>query len=107
MSDTFITGVAIIWAVVLVIVVPLVVTCQRGDNVSQLDVEALTSNFVDEMRATGKLTLDNYDKFLQNSLNYNSKFIFCKYFFLFLYLFRHLIITIHNFLVSNNDFNPL
>ena len=66
MSDTFITVVAIILAVVLVIVVPLVVTSQRVDNVSQLDVEALTSNFVDEMRATGKLTLDNYDKFLQN-----------------------------------------
>ena len=66
MSDTFITVVAIILAAVLVFVVPLVVTSQRVDDVSQLDVETLTSNFVDEIRLTGKLTRDDYDKFLEN-----------------------------------------
>ena len=60
MSDTFITVVAIILAAVLVFVVPLVVTSQRVDDVSQLDVETLTSNFVDEIRLTGKLTRDDF-----------------------------------------------
>ena len=65
MSDTFITLVAIILAAVLVIVVPLVATSERVDTVSQSDVETLTSNFVDEIRTTGKLTLADYDKFLE------------------------------------------
>ena len=65
MSDTFITLVAIILAAVLVIVVPLVATSERVDTVSQSDVETLTSNFVDEIRTTGKLTLEDYDKFLE------------------------------------------
>lgn len=66
MSDTFITIVAIILAAVLVFVVPLMTTAQRVDDVSQTDVETLTSNFIDEIRATGKLTADEYSKFLES-----------------------------------------
>lgn len=66
MSDTFVTVIAIILAVVLVIVIPLAVTSQRVDDVSQLDIETLTSNFVDEIRTTGKLTSDDYSKFLES-----------------------------------------
>jgi len=66
MSDTFITVVAIMLAAMLVFVVPLVTTSQRVDDVSQIDVETLTSNFVDEIRTTGKLTLDDYNEFLES-----------------------------------------
>ena len=69
MSDTLITVVAIMLAATLIFVVPLVTTSQRVDDVSQADVETLTSNFVDEIRATGKLTLNKYNKFLENLLS--------------------------------------
>ena len=56
MSDTFITVVGIMLAVILLFVTPVIVTSQRVDDMSQLDVETLTSNFVDEIRVAGKLT---------------------------------------------------
>ena len=39
MSDTFITVIAILLAVVLLVVVPLQVTSQRVDTMSKLDVD--------------------------------------------------------------------
>ena len=44
MSDTFITVIAILLAVVLLVVVPLQVTSQRVDTMSKLDVDTLTSD---------------------------------------------------------------
>lgn len=55
MSDTFITVIAILLAVVLLVVVPLQVTSQRVDTMSKLDVDTLTSDFVEQIRTTGSI----------------------------------------------------
>ena len=65
MSDTFITVIAILLAVVLLVVVPLQVTSQRVDTMSKLDVDTLTSDFVEQIRTTGSLTKDDYYNFKQ------------------------------------------
>ena len=66
MSDTFITVIAIALAAILMFVFPLITMSDRTDDVSQLTVETATTEFVDEVRTTGKITADNYDKFLQS-----------------------------------------
>ena len=65
MSDTFITVIAILLAVVLLVVLPLQVTSQRVDTMSKLDVDTLTSDFVEQIRTTGSLTKDDYYNFKQ------------------------------------------
>ena len=66
MSDTLITVIAIGLAAVLMFVFPLITMADRTDDVSQLTVETATTEFVDEARTTGKITRDNYYKFLEN-----------------------------------------
>ncbi len=66
MSDTLITVVAIGLAAVLMFVFPLMTMSDRTDDVSQLTVETATTEFVDEIRATGKITPDKYSKFIEN-----------------------------------------
>ena len=65
MSDTFITVIAILLAVVLLVVVPLQVTSQRVDTMPKLDVDTSTSDFVEQIRTTGSLTKDDYYNFKQ------------------------------------------
>lgn len=64
MGDTLITIVAIFLAAVLMFVFPLMSMSERTDDVSQLAVQTATTEFVDKVRTTGKLTLDDYDKFV-------------------------------------------
>lgn len=66
MGDTLITIVAIALAAILMFVFPLMTMSDRTDDVSQLSVETATTEFVDDVRTTGKLTLDKYDKFAQS-----------------------------------------
>lgn len=66
MGDSLITIVAIFLAAVLMFVFPLMSMSERTDDVSQLAVQTATTEFVDKVRTTGKLTLDNYEKFLEN-----------------------------------------
>ena len=66
MSDTLITVVAIALAAVLMFVFPLMTMSDRTDDVSQLSVETATTEFVDDVRTTGKLSLDKYSKFVEN-----------------------------------------
>lgn len=65
MSDTFITVIAIGLAAILMFIVPLMTTADRADDVSQLAVQAATSDFVDKVRTTGKITQTNYSKLLE------------------------------------------
>ena len=62
MSDTLITIVAIILAAVLMFVFPLLSVSERSDDISQLAVQTATTEFVDNSRAIGKITMDNYTK---------------------------------------------
>ena len=66
MSDTLITVIAIALAAVLMFVFPLMTMSDRTDDVSQLAVETTTTDFVDEVRTTGKITPDKYSKFIEN-----------------------------------------
>ena len=64
MGDSLITIIAIFLAAVLMFVFPLMSMSERTDDVSQLAVQTATTEFVDKVRTTGKLTLDDYDKFV-------------------------------------------
>ena len=66
MGDTLITIVAIALAAILMFVFPLMTMSDRTDDVSQLAIETTTTEFVDSIRTTGKLTMDKYSKFVEN-----------------------------------------
>ncbi len=51
--------------VVLMFVIPLMTMADRADDVAQLTVSAETADFVDTIRTTGKITAEEYNKFLQ------------------------------------------
>lgn len=65
MSDSLITIFAIFIAAILMFIFPLMAVSERTDDVSQLAVETATSEFVDNIRTTGKLTGDAYGKFVE------------------------------------------
>lgn len=65
MSDTFITVIAIGLAAVLMFVFPLMTIADRTDDVAQLTVETATTEFVDKIRSTGKITQDDMDKYIE------------------------------------------
>lgn len=64
MGDSLITIVAIFLAAVLMFVFPLMSMSERTDDVSSLAVQTATTEFVDKVRTTGKLTIDDYDKYV-------------------------------------------
>ena len=66
MGDTLITVIAIALAAVLMFVFPLITMSDRTDDVAQLTVETATTDFVDTIRTTGKITPDSYSTFMQN-----------------------------------------
>ena len=66
MGDSLITVVVIALVAVLMFVFPLMTMSDRTDDVSQLTVDTATTEFVDNVRTTGKLTLDNYGKYVEN-----------------------------------------
>ena len=47
---------------------------ERTDDVSQLSVQTATTEFVDKVRTTGKLTLDDYDKYIQTITSTGNSF---------------------------------
>lgn len=66
MGDSLVTIIAIFLAAILMFVFPLMSVSERSDDVSELSVQTATTEFVDNVRTTGKLTLENYDKFVQS-----------------------------------------
>ena len=66
MEDTLISVIAIALAVILMFVFPLMTMSDRADDVAQLAVEVATTEFVNEIRTTGKITPDEYSKFIEN-----------------------------------------
>ena len=65
MSDTLITIIAIFLAAILMFVFPLMTMSDRTDDVSQLSVQTATTEFVEDIRTTGRITLDKYGKFVE------------------------------------------
>lgn len=68
MGDTLMTVIAIFLAVILMFLFPMLSVSERTDDISQLAVETAVSNFVDNSRAIGKITIENYEQLI-NSLN--------------------------------------
>lgn len=65
MGDSLITVVVIVLAAVLMFVFPLLTVSENSDSTAQLSVQNATTEFVENIRSTGKLTLDAYDKYIQ------------------------------------------
>lgn len=65
MSDTLITVIAIALAAVLMFIFPLMTISDRNDDIAQLTVETATTEYVDTIRSTGKITRANYEKFIE------------------------------------------
>lgn len=65
MGDTTITIIAIFLAAILMFIFPLMAMSDRTDDISQLAVQTATTEFVDNVRTTGKLTEANYSKYIE------------------------------------------
>ena len=74
MGDSFVTIIAIFLAAILMFIFPLMSISERTDDVSQLSVQTATTEFVDKVRTTGKLTLDDYDKYMQTITSTGNSF---------------------------------
>lgn len=74
MGDSLITIVAIFLAAVLMFVFPLISMSERTDDVSSLAVQTATTEFVDKVRTTGKLTIDDYDKYVSTITSTGNSF---------------------------------
>ncbi len=64
MGDSLITIVAIALAAILMFIFPLMSLSERNDDISQLAVQTATTEFVDKVKTTGKLTLDDYQQYI-------------------------------------------
>ena len=65
MGDSLITVVVIVLAAVLMFVFPLLTVSENSDSTAQLSVQNATTEFVENIRSTGKLTQNAYDKYIQ------------------------------------------
>lgn len=74
MGDSLITIVAIFLAAVLMFVFPLMAMSERTDDVSELAIQTATTEFVDKVRTTGKLTMADYDKYVSTLTSTGNSF---------------------------------
>ena len=66
MDDILTSIIGIALAVILMFIFPLITMSDRTDDISQLTVEIATTEFVDDIRQTGKITPNGYGKFISN-----------------------------------------
>lgn len=59
-----ITGIAL--ASIIMFIFPLITMSDRADDISQLTVKIATTEFADNVKETGKITPNEYSKFIQN-----------------------------------------
>ena len=74
MGDSLITIVAVFLAAVLMFVFPLMAMSERADDISQLSVQTATTEFVNNVGSTGKLTASDYEKFLETITSTGNSF---------------------------------
>ncbi len=65
MSETLITIIAIFTAAILMFVFPMMALSERNDDIAQLSVQTATSEFVDNVRASGVVSQDKYSDYIQ------------------------------------------
>ena len=66
MDDILTAIIGIGLAAILMFIFPLITMSDRTDDLSQLTVEIATTEFVDDIRKLGKITPDDYSKFIEN-----------------------------------------
>ena len=66
MGDSLITVVAIFLAAILMFIFPLMTLAERTDDISSLAVQTAATEFVDDVRTTGKMTLEDYEAYLSD-----------------------------------------
>ena len=66
MDDILTSIIGIVIAVILMFIFPLITMSDRTDDVSQLTVDIATTEFVDDIRESGKITPDKYSKYIEN-----------------------------------------
>lgn len=64
MSDTLITVIAVFLAAVLMFVFPLMTITNSQDDISQVAVQSLVAEFINNAARKGKITQDDYNDFL-------------------------------------------
>ena len=64
MDDILTWIIGLLISAILMFIFPLMVMSDRADDLSQLTVEIATTEFVDDVRTTGKITKNRYDMFL-------------------------------------------
>lgn len=65
MGDSAMTVIAIFLAAILMFIFPLMSVSERNDDIAQMAVQTSTTEFVDQARTKGVLTVNNYDAFIQ------------------------------------------
>ncbi len=65
MGDTIVIVVCIILGAVLMFVFPIMHMAGNNDDIAQVAVQSATSEFVSTISSTGKITAEEYDKFVQ------------------------------------------
>ena len=65
MSDTLITIMGIFLAAILMFVFPLMTVSNTQDDISQVAVQSLVSEFVNNAATKGKITQDDYNSFIE------------------------------------------
>lgn len=73
-GDSFMVIIVIFVGVIIMFVFPLMSLAERTDDISELSVQTSTTDFVDNVRSTGKLLLDDYDTFLQQLISTGNSF---------------------------------
>ena len=65
MSDTLITIIAIFLAAILMFIFPLMTTASQNDEITQVAVQSIVSDFTNKVAQQGKITENDYDEFIQ------------------------------------------
>ena len=76
MNDTVMSVVAIGLAAVLMFIFPLMATADRSEDITIQVVQTATTEFVDNIRSTGKITRDKYDGFRETLAETGNSFDF-------------------------------
>lgn len=77
MGDTLITVVTVFLIAILMLVFPLMSVAEKNDNITNVSIQALTEEFVDDVATKGVLTQEDYERYLDN-LGATRKYIWCR-----------------------------
>lgn len=66
MDDILTSIIGIALAVIIMFIFPLITMTDITDDISQLTVEIATTEYVDDIRKTGKITPEKYAQFIEN-----------------------------------------